>query len=266
MGKLVHLPLPRFIWIPVIRIFSKIYNIKINEAEKPVSEYESLGDFFVRRLKSGIRPVGANWALHPADSVITQLARIENGNLIQAKNKFYKAVDFLQDSEALQKYGNGFFVTYYLCPTDYHRVHSPVDGVITKVTHVPGMLWPVNKWSTENIEEMFSINERVCVEIKTNRGFVNVVLVGATNVGYIELSFMPEIKGNQFNVFKPFVKENLNIATKRGEELGMFRMGSTVVMLYQDGVIPSDTSAEELQKLNQKYQDQPVHVNSNFFN
>ena len=266
MGKLVHLPLPRFIWIPVIRIFSKIYNIKINEAEKPVSEYESLGDFFVRRLKSGIRPVGANWALHPADSVITQLARIENGNLIQAKNKFYKAVDFLQDSEALQKYGNGFFVTYYLCPTDYHRVHSPVDGVITKVTHVPGMLWPVNKWSTENIEEMFSINERVCVEIKTNRGFVNVVLVGATNVGYIELSFMPEIKGNQFSVFKPLIKPNLNISIKRGEELGMFRMGSTVVMLYQDGVIPSDTSAEELQKLNQKYQDQPVHVNSNFFN
>ncbi|MBC7753253.1 MAG: phosphatidylserine decarboxylase [Moraxellaceae bacterium] len=266
MGKLVHLPLPRFIWIPVIQIFSKFYNIKINEAEKPVSDYESLGDFFVRRLKSGIRPLGSNWALHPADSVITQLARIENGNLIQAKGKFYKAVDFVQDPEALQKYGNGFFVTYYLCPTDYHRVHSPVDGVITKVTHIPGMLWPVNKWSTENIEEMFSINERVSVEIKTDRGLVNVVFVGATNVGYIELSFMPEIKGNQFSVFKPLIKPNLNISVKRGEELGMFRMGSTVVMLYQDGVIPSDTSAEELQKLNQKYQDQPVQVNSNFFN
>jgi phosphatidylserine decarboxylase len=265
MGKLVHLPLPRFIWIPVIKIFSNFYNIKLDEAEKPVSEYESLGDFFVRRLKPGIRPLGSDWAVHPADSVITQLSPIENGNLIQAKNKFYKANDFLQDSEAFKKYNNGFFVTYYLCPTDYHRVHSPVDGVITKVTHVPGMLWPVNKWSTENIEEMFSINERVCVEIKTDRGFVNAVFVGATNVGYIELSFMPEIKGNHFNVFKPLNKENLNIPIKRGEELGMFRMGSTVVMLYQDGVLSGDQAAE-VRKLNLKYQDFPVKVNSDFFN
>lgn len=265
IGYLVHLRLPRFIWGPVIRIFSYFYGIQIHEAEKSISEYSSLGEFFVRRLKPGLRPLGSNWAVHPADSVITQLAQIENGNLIQAKNKFYKVQDFLHDAEALKKYNKGFFVTYYLCPTDYHRVHSPVDGVITKVTHIPGMLWPVNKWSTENIEEMFSINERVCVEIKTDRGFVNAVFVGATNVGYIELSFMPEIKGNQFKVFKPLVKENLNIPIRRGEELGMFRMGSTVVMLYQDGILTNDP-VSELRKLNLKYQDFPVQVNTNFFN
>jgi phosphatidylserine decarboxylase len=133
MGKLAHLDLPQFIWTPVIKLFSNFYKINLDEAEKPVSEYTSLGDFFIRRLKAGARPVGLEWALHPADSVITQLHRIQDGNLIQAKNKYYKVNDFLHDSEGMNKYNNGFFVTYYLCPTDYHRVHSPVDGIITKV-------------------------------------------------------------------------------------------------------------------------------------
>ena len=265
MGKLVHLPLPRFISTLVIRIFSSFYKINLDEAEKSVSEYESLGDFFVRRLKPELRPLGSNWALHPADSQVTQLSAIDQGNLIQAKNKFYKVNDFLHDSEALKKYDNGFFVTYYLCPTDYHRVHSPVDGVITKVTHIPGMLWPVNKWSTENIEEMFSINERVSVEIKTNRGFVNAVFVGATNVGFIELSFMREIKGNQFKIFAPLIKDNLNIPITRGQELGLFRMGSTVVMLFQKSVL-SNNVGSEVKNLNDRYQNLPVKVNSNFFN
>jgi phosphatidylserine decarboxylase len=123
------------------------------------------------------------------------------------------------------------------------------------------MLWPVNQWSTENIEEMFSINERVAVEIKTDRGYVNAVFVGATNVGYIKLSFMPEIEGNQFRVFKPLVKENLNISIKKGEELGMFKMGSTVVMVYQAGVLNADS---EIQSYNQKYQNQSVKVNTRF--
>ena len=263
LGRLVHLKLPSFMTHLIIRIFSYFYDIKIEDAEKPLEDYKSLGEFFTRRLKPGLRPVGFDWALHPADSVVTQLHKIENGQLIQAKNKFYNAQEFLNDSLALEKYNDGFFVTYYLCPTDYHRVHSPVDGIITKVTHIPGMLWPVNKWSTENIEEMFSINERVSVEIKTDRGFVNVVFVGATNVGYITLNFMPEIKGNQFNVFKPLVKDKLNITVKKGEELGMFKMGSTVVMLYQKNILKDSSN---VLNLNSKYQNNPVQVNSNFFN
>ncbi len=258
LGQLAHLQLPRFIWTPIIKYFAKVYKINLEEAEQPVENYESLGEFFVRRLKPGIRPIGSAWALHPADSEITQLNTIHRGELIQAKNKTYKVNDFLHDPQGLEKYDQGVFITYYLCPTDYHRVHSPVDGVITKVTHIPGMLWPVNKWSTENIEEMFSINERVAVEIKTDRGFVNVVFVGATNVGYITLSFMPEIKGNQFNVFKPLIKDNLNIPIKKGDELGMFRMGSTIVMLYQLGLVQS------VDGLQRQYLGRAVKVNSDF--
>ncbi len=260
VGKLVHLHLPRFIWTPLIRIFAKAYNINLEEAEYSVDQYPSLGDFFIRRLKLGCRPMGQTWALHPADSVITQAAIIEGGRLIQAKGKTYTVKDFAGFDKALDIYNGGPFLTYYLCPTDYHRVHSPVDGTIERVIHIPGALWPVNNWSTSNIHELFSINERVYVEIKTDRGLVGVVFVAATNVGDIALSFDSEIRGNQFKVFKPLVKEYKNISVKKGDELGMFRMGSTIVMLYQKDVLGLQNSQLE------QFHNKRVQVNTDFAN
>ncbi len=260
VGKLVHLHLPRFIWTPIIRIFAKAYNINLEEAEFPVEQYPSLGEFFIRKLKPGRRPVGRTWALHPADSVITQAAIIDEGKLIQAKGKHYHVKDFAGFEKAFEIYSGGPFLTYYLCPTDYHRVHSPVDGTIERVIHIPGALWPVNNWSTSNIHELFSINERVYVEIKTDRGLVGVVFVAATNVGDIALSFDPDIRGNQFKVFKPLVKEYKNLSIKKGEELGMFRMGSTIVMLYQKDVLGLQNSQLE------QFHNKPVKVNSDFAN
>ena len=260
VGKLVHLQFPRFIWTPIIRIFAKAYNINLEEAEKTVDQYPSLGEFFIRKLKSGRRPIGRTWALHPADSVITQAAIMTDGKLIQAKNKTYNVKDFAGFDKALDVYSDGQFLTYYLCPTDYHRVHSPVDGTIQRVIHIPGALWPVNNWSTSNIHELFSINERVYVEIKTDRGLVGVVFVAATNVGDIALSFDPEIRGNQFKVFKPLVKEYKNIEIQKGDELGMFRMGSTIVMLYQKGVLGLQNSQLE------QFHTKAVKVNSDFAN
>lgn len=255
-GVLTHLPLPQFIWTPLIKWFACAYKINLSEAEFEISKYQSLGDFFVRRLKPGLRPVGLTWNTHPADAVITQAAKITEGKLIQAKNKFYNIVDLTNDVSALEKYNDGYFLTYYLCPTDYHRVHSPVEGVIQKITHIPGSLWPVNNWSTEHINELFSVNERVCVEIKTERGFVTVIFVGATNVGQIILAVDSEIHGNQLTLSKPLVKNNLNIQIAKGQELGMFRMGSTVVMLYQNKTL----DFVDLQK----FHHQAVKVNSDF--
>ncbi|WP_409477322.1 archaetidylserine decarboxylase [Pseudobdellovibrio sp. HCB154] len=260
VGKLVHLPLPRFIWTPIIRIFAKAYKINLEEAEFPVEQYPSLGEFFIRKLKPGRRPVGRTWALHPADSVITQAAIIDEGKLIQAKGKHYHVRDFAGFEKAFEIYSGGPFLTYYLCPTDYHRVHSPVDGTIERIIHIPGALWPVNNWSTSNIHELFSINERVYVEIKTDRGLVGVVFVAATNVGDIALSFDPEIRGNQFKVFKPLVKEYKKLSIKKGDELGMFRMGSTIVMLYQKDVLSLQNSQLE------QFHNKPVKVNSDFAN
>lgn len=232
IGYLAHLPLPRWVWTPIIRLFAKQYKINLEEAELAIEEYPSLGEFFIRRLKPGVRPIGEKKVLHPADSLVTQAEEIKHGKLVQAKNKYYSLPELTHDKNAIEKYNEGFFVTYYLCPTDYHRVHSPMTGIIRKITHIPGDLWPVNEWSTQNVHELFSVNERICVEIETYQGWVNVIFVGATNVGYIELFCDSEIKGNQLTGQKPRIKDNLSIEIKKGDELGCFRMGSTIVQLF----------------------------------
>ncbi|MBC7419759.1 MAG: phosphatidylserine decarboxylase [Bdellovibrio sp.] len=239
-GKLVHLKFPPFLsWLKnlIIENFAQAYKIDLNEVEFPIEKYDSLGEFFIRRLKPGLRPLGQTWALNPADAVITQAAVMTDGKLIQAKGKTYSLQNFTQDPEATKKWMDGIFLTYYLCPTDYHRVHSPVTGYIKKITHIPGALWPVNAWSTENIHELFSINERILVEIETDRGPVGVMFVGATNVGQIILTFDTSIVGNQLLSSLKFEKI-YDLPVQKGDELGAFRMGSTVVMLYAKGQLP----------------------------
>jgi len=232
VGQLVHWEGPSFWTRPAIRIFAWLYNIDLDEAEKPYYEYPSIGEFFVRRLKAGLRPVASSWAVHPADSRITQSSAMDDGTLIQAKGITYNLEEFTQDPDCQKKWSGGYFLTYYLCPTDYHRVHSPVEGKITRVRYIPGELWPVNEWSTTNVRDLFTVNERVVVEIETDLGPVGVVFVGATNVGHIVLSFDESVRGNAVNPQMIDKTYNPPIAVKKGDELGMFRMGSTVVMLY----------------------------------
>lgn len=233
VGRLVHWQGPRIWNVVLIRGFAWMYNIDLKETEKHYSEYPSLGEFFVRRLKPGLRPLGISWAVHPADSVITQNAPMDEGTLVQAKGITYTLADFTQDPNWKDKWLGGYFMTYYLCPTDYHRVHSPVEGKITDVRYMPGHLWPVNEWSTTNVPDLFTVNERMLVEIETELGPVGVMFVGATNVGYIELSFDNSFKGNQKgpHIFRHKHYES-GLPIHKGAELGMFRMGSTVVMLY----------------------------------
>lgn len=232
-GKIMHYRGPKWWAHFSVKTFASFYKINLAESEKPYTEYPSIGEFFVRRLKPGIRPIGSTWAVHPADSVITQAAPIDDGTLIQAKGHTYKLSEFTQDPDCDKKWAGGFFLTYYLCPTDYHRVHSPVDGEIVASRYMPGQLWPVNEWSTTNIPNLFSINERMLVEIETDLGPVGVVFVGATNVGHICLSFDEKMQGNQKG---PHIFEHKTyspeIPTHKGSELGMFRMGSTVVVIY----------------------------------
>lgn len=233
MGHLMHWKGPSWWASASVKFFAMMYKIDILEAEKSLDSYPSIGDFFIRRLKAGVRPIGDSVAVHPADSEITQLAVIREGKLIQAKGFTYNLGEFTQDADSLKKWEGGLFVTYYLCPTDYHRVHSPVDGLITNIRYIPGDLWPVNEWSTNNILNLFPLNERLLVEIETEFGPVGVVFVGATNVGFIELAFDKEVKGNQAgpHIYK-HKRYEPEINIHRGAELGMFRMGSTVVVLY----------------------------------
>lgn len=256
MGVLLHLRLPGPLAQWSIQIFSRIYGINTTEAEKSLSEYQSIGEFFTRKLKPEARPIARTPLVHPADSVITQIGQIRRGQLIQAKGMSYSMKNLLQDPQAEIDFEGGLFATYYLCPTDYHRVHSPVSGVIESVTHVPGRLWPVNSWGVSKIPNLFCVNERVIVEISTAMGSVRVVFVGATNVGKITMSFEPQIVSNQGH-FQESQKITYNPgrAVKKGDELGVFHMGSTVIFCATKMVY----SLKDPEKW-EKFQSQPVKM------
>jgi phosphatidylserine decarboxylase len=224
--------LPRFSRRLLLGSFAKAYQINLEEAEKSIEEYSSFDAFFTRRLKPGLRLIDAESPIvHPADSFISSFGPVQQGQLMQAKGKMYSVEEFLKIPKLQDPH---FFITYYLCPTDYHRVHSPVQGRLRQIRWIPGQLWPVNRWSVENVDQLFSRNERVVCDIETAQGLVYVVLVGATNVGKMTLSFDPCIVTNdlkQKNIFE----KSYDLPLEKGQELGMFHLGSTVIVVYPSG-------------------------------
>lgn len=246
VGKIVRVKSPAWIARKARDWFIKRYNINMAEAEHDLESYPTIGDLFIRRLKPGVRPIGSG-VVHPCDGVLTQAGEIKNGMLIQAKGIEYSVADLLKDRAAYEIYEGGYFLTYYLCPTDYHRVHTPIAAECTAVTHVPGRLWPVNPWSVENISQLFAINERVIFHLRPlaePSANSALVMVGATNVGEISVSFDDAVRTNlasglfslgdatpETKTYSPPVR------LEKGDEAGIFHMGSSVVMLYQKGVL-----------------------------
>ncbi len=239
VGQLAAIEEPKLFSKGLRDWFIKKYNINIDEAENALSEYSTLAKLFTRKLKPGVRPIGQS-LVHPCDGALTRSEAIESDSIIQAKGQHYKLSDFLkiETDDVIKKFAGGLAITYYLCPTDYHRVHSPIDADIEAIEHVPGELWSVNNWSTENIQNLFAVNERVIFWLRTALGPVAVVMVGATNVGKISVSVGPESfrssfatnqkgqVGVQSKTFMPAVP------VKKGDELGVFNMGSTVIVIY----------------------------------
>ena len=231
VGFLMHVQLPPFLADFSIKIFAWYYEINTAEAQKNLTQYLSIGDFFSRKLKEGARPISEAWAVHPADSQILQCGRISKNTLIQAKGRKFDLVQLTEDPDAEEKYDEGYFITYYLCPTDYHRVHSPVSGFVKSVMYRNGDLWPVNKSSVSLIKNLYIQNERLMGEIATEYGAVGVVMVGATNVGSMTLAFDKKVRTNRFSRSKRLVYK-IPIEIKKGDEFGTFHMGSTVIVLY----------------------------------
>ena len=214
-----------------VKAFAAYYKIRLDEAEFPIQQYKTINALFTRRLKSGIRPIESD-VVHPVDSTISQHGPIYNNTIIQAKGRAYRTSDLLQSEEMAAAFEGGYYITYYLCPTDYHRIHSPVAGQIIESQHIPGKLWPVNSWSVNSIKDLFAINERVNAYIQTGKGMVVSVMVGATNVGKITLAYDKTIVSNQLKNFLTIKKYQPGIPIEAGGELGTFNMGSTVVQLY----------------------------------
>jgi phosphatidylserine decarboxylase len=253
-GRLADLPIPRMMRRPVLARFANAVGADPDEAERPLEEYATLDTFFVRRLRSGARPWTADpsGAGSPVDGVIGQVGRISSGQLVQAKGLDYTAAELLGDPELAERLDGGPFVTLYLAPRHYHRIHAPCRGRLVAARHVPGALLPVNQPAVASVPGLFARNERLVCELDGTPGHVAVVAVGATNVGRIESVFDPGWNGPHGGVTnRPRVAKGRGrtietrhydppIAVDAGDELMAFHLGSSVIMLFEPGRVLLD--------------------------
>ncbi|RKD26811.1 phosphatidylserine decarboxylase [Ammoniphilus oxalaticus] len=232
-----------------IPFFSKFYQISLEEAEMALGDYQTLNDFFTRKLKREARPIDTDekFIVSPADGKIAAFGTIERGQLIQAKGIPFAVWNLLGIPQSeTQRYEGGQFMTIYLSPRDYHRVHTPVSGEITDYSYLPGTLFPVNAFGARAVKGLFAKNERLITFVQSPTvGRVAIVKVGATIVGSVKVGYSREAGTN---VKAGTVLHQRLTAAKpleRGEEIGYFQFGSTVVLVFEQGKVEFTSSLEE---------------------
>jgi phosphatidylserine decarboxylase len=239
-GSFTYLRLPRFMMVPILKAFAKAYKINLSEAELNIKEYNSLNQFFTRSLKAGARIIDSaeNAVVSPVDARITSFGDINDDTLIQAKGFDYSVKELLGSEKYYPFFENGKFITFYLSPQDYHRIHSPFYGKILGYYYAPGKLFPVNDAAVGGIRGLFPKNERLITFLQTEYGKIAVVKVGASNVGKIRVTYDTKIVTNKLIRFpKEYQYENVNIMIDKGSELGRFEMGSTVILVFENDTI-----------------------------
>jgi len=247
-GLAADLPLPRRARASVLGSFVSALGIDISEAELPLVEYPTLNALFVRKLRSGARvwPDDPLAIVSPVDGIIGRCGRVEAGRAVQAKGHSYSIADLLADGREAARFDNGSFLTIYLSPRHYHRIHTPASGSISRATYVPGALYPVNAPAVMHIHGLFARNERLITYLDSARGRIAVVAVGAYNVGRISAAFDPLWSGTGRDAWitnrripAPFERRyDPPIDIAPGDELMAFHLGSTVVLLFEAGVHP----------------------------
>lgn len=232
-GAFAGLERPRWFVRRFVRWFAGRFKIDLAEAARPIDEYPSLLKFFTRELKPGVRPVDArpDVLVSPVDAAVGAFGRIEAGRLYQAKGMDYSLAALVGD-EAAARMKDGWFLTLYLSPRDYHRIHSPADGAIGLSLYHDGTLWPVNPPAVRTIPSLFAVNERLTPIVETGRTAIAVCMVGATNVGSIRLAFA-DFCTNRGEGGRT-MRHAPPVAVRRGEHIGTFELGSTVVLVVGD--------------------------------
>ena len=223
----------------IIKLFAKQYHVNLSEAEKTApSDYATFNEFFIRPLKAEARPIvgGENTIALPADGRVSEYGSIVENQLIQAKGHFFTLETLLaRDLEMAEKFKNGNFITTYLSPSDYHRVHMPYDAVLKKMIHVPGELFSVNPFLAEHVPNLFARNERVICEFETAFGPMVQILVGATitaSMSTVWAGIINPPRPNEVVEYHYETEGEKAISLKKGEEMGAFRLGSTVINLF----------------------------------
>jgi phosphatidylserine decarboxylase len=224
---------------PAYRAFARATGADLAEAELELSAYTTLGDLFARRLRPGVRPIdpARDALIAPCDGVVAAAGTAEDGVLVQAKGHTYQLEELIVDRTRAEQLRGGAYATIYLSPRDYHRVHAPLDAQLVGYDYVPGELWPVNPRVAARRARLFARNERVVIWLDAGKlGLVAVVMIGASGVGNIRLAHASDsatwrAAGELRRV------ELAGVRLVRGDELGAFRLGSTVVVAMPPGAV-----------------------------
>ncbi len=227
-GWLAHQKRPTFMAKYLVKWFQKKFDINLNEATKSLHEYQCVADLFTRDLKPHLRPISAQTFIHPVDGKLIDGGLIYQDQLFQAKNQYYSLSELIDNTSISQKLIGGRLLTYYLSPQDYHHIHAPTTTTVITTKKLGHDLWPVNQWSLLTHAKVFIHNERVVIQCQLHQKDLFIILVGAVVVGQILLHFSTESSAQ----------------IKKGQRIGTFNMGSTVILIYGPGLINENQSIE----------------------
>lgn len=247
----------------LIRWFVGRYGVDMNEAEDAdIASYKSFNDFFTRPLRAGARPLTTADFVCPVDGAISQFGAIDDHHMLQAKGHRFTTTELVGGDAALAaEFRHGGFANLYLSPKDYHRLHMPCDGRLTRMIYVPGALFSVNPATARGVPNLFARNERVvCVFTSSEHGPFAMVLVGATIVGSMATMWHGLVNPRRTGKVCEWAYEDQAIVLKKGEEMGRFLLGSTIIMLFRKEAIAfnADWAPERPVRLGERMGDRPA--------
>jgi phosphatidylserine decarboxylase len=228
---------PAPVRIAAMRAFASRYGIDLGDYPD-LEVYRTFGEFFARPLRPGLRPIapGDGVLVSPVDATVSEVGLSARGRLVQAKGIDYSLAALVADDALAARLAGGAFATLYLSPRDYHRIHFPLGGKILGWRYVPGQLWPVNPASVKNVPGLFAANERLVTVLETPLGRCAVVAVGATVVGRVHAYYDPTVPYTNLPAAAPRRHDyGTPLPVEKGQELGCFEMGSTVILVFEPG-------------------------------
>jgi len=232
--------LPKPIQASLLRSYAKAYGLNCAEAEYPIEHYPSLQAFFTRRLASGVRnmPADEDMIIAPSDGAVCEAGLATAGKLLEAKGSAFSLQALLADNALAVRLAGGPYVIIYLSPRDYHRVHFPAGGKVIAWSHIPGKLFPVGSRSVRRECGLFARNERFVTVVDSAFGRYAVVMVAAVGVGHITASYDSEVATHAEGFANSAVRHKAfdpPIVVARGQELGIFNLGSTTITIFEPG-------------------------------
>jgi phosphatidylserine decarboxylase len=223
----------------IVRKFVAHYKVDMAEAADPrIESYATFNEFFTRPLREGVRPIASSAFVCPVDAAISQFGPIEHDQIFQAKGHSYSSRALVGgDQQLAHRFDHGHFATLYLAPRDYHRIHMPCDGRLTRMIYVPGQLFSVNPLTARHVPGLFARNERVVCVFECAHGPMVLVLVGATIVGSMATVWHGVVNPPRTREVREWQYEDQNIVLAKGAEMGRFLLGSTVILLFPRNVL-----------------------------